>query len=76
MGATAMTEGDKYEIAVLAEDEAKARQVYEAAGMRNSYGLPPAEVAERQIEYMRDQARWWDARLALTKAQARIATQP
>lgn len=67
-----MTEDQKYEIAVLAEDYANKRLRFDCLAMANAHGLTAEEAMKRSIEYHLAEAEKWEAwdRLQAAKAPA------
>jgi DNA-binding HxlR family transcriptional regulator len=52
---------DMKQIEGLAAEESRRRQIYEAVGMRNTYGLTQAERTVLDIEYAKARAAWAEA---------------
>jgi hypothetical protein len=68
-----MTEDQKYEIAVLAEDYANKRLRFDCLAMANAHGKTAEEAMEQSIQYHMAEAEKWEAwaRLQAAKAPAR-----
>jgi hypothetical protein len=69
-----MTEDQKYEIAVLADDYAAKKLRFECLGMANVYGLTGEEATKRSIEYHIAEAEKLEAWGKLEAAKLRLVT--
>ena len=65
-----MTEGQRYEIAVLAEDYERKRAAFEMHRMANSSGLTPEERVEQCVAYHIAETELTEAYIALQTAKA------
>lgn len=68
-----MTEDQKYEIAILADDYAAKKLAFECLGMRNTIGLTPSEAAELDIQYHLADAERIEALGRLESAKRKLA---
>jgi hypothetical protein len=65
-----MTENEKYEIAVLAEDYANKKLYYDCLAMRNAYGKTHEESIKQTIDFNLAEAEKWEAWRRLERAKA------
>jgi hypothetical protein len=72
LGGIAMTEDQKYEIAVLAEDYQSKKLRHECLGMRNAHGLSAEEATRRSIEYHISEAEKLEAWANLERAKVAV----
>ena len=68
-----MTEDQKYEIAVLAEDHETKRQYWECLGMQNAYGKSAEEQVKISIKYEIAETEMRQAWMRLVAAKREIA---
>lgn len=69
-----MTEDQKYEIAVLADDYANKKLHYDNLGMANAHGKTAEESAQQNINYHIAHAEMQEAYVRLERAKMAIAT--